>query len=74
MQDWLNNANKLNSEAKILDNEPEEIEEKNLYYVVCESDFNNMKIVTLLNEFFRENNRAIDELTRAVNQIRKEKE
>lgn len=68
------NQNSLNDVVEILEDNTEEIEETNLYYVTCESDFKNMNIVKLLNEFFEKNDLIVNELVRAVNQIRKEKE
>lgn len=59
---------------ELLEDNTEEIEETNLCYVTCESDFKNMNIVKLLNEFFEKNDLIVNELARAVNQIRKEKE
>lgn len=64
----------LNEIVEILEDNIEEIEETNLCYVTCESDFKNMNIVKLLNEFFEKNDLIVNELVRAVNQIRKEKE
>ena len=70
IDDWDN----LNEYVEILEDNTEEIEETNLCYVTCESDFKNMNIVKLLNEFFEKNDLIVNELARAVNQIRKEKE
>lgn len=69
-----NEADSLNELVEILEDNTEEIEETNLCYVTCESDFKNMNIVKLLNEFFEKNDLIVNELARAVNQIRKEKE
>lgn len=52
----------------------EDIKETNLHYVTCESHFKNMHIVKLLNEFFEENNLIVNELVRAVNKIRRNKQ
>lgn len=64
----------LDMNVEILEDNTEGIEETNLCYVTCESDFKNMNIVKLLNEFFEKNDLIVNELARAVNQIRKEKE
>lgn len=64
----------LNDTVEILEDNTEEIEETNLCYVTCESDFKNMNIVKLLNKFFEKNDLIVNELVRAVNKIRKEKE
>ena len=52
----------------------EEIKETNLRYLICESDFKNMNIVKLLNEFFEENNLIVNKLVRAVNKIGRNKQ
>ena len=57
----------------LLEDNTEEIEETNLCYVTCESDFKNMDIVKLLNEFFEKNDLIVNELVRAVNKIRRNK-
>ena len=52
--------------------EEKEIEEINLRYVVCKSDFVDLHIVDLLNNFFKENDNKINELVREVNKLKKE--
>lgn len=52
--------------------EEKEIEEINLRYVVCKSDFVDLHIVDLLNNFFKENDNKINELVREINRIKKE--
>lgn len=54
--------------------EEKEIEEINLRYVVCKSDFVDLHIVDLLNNFFKENDNKINELVREINRIKKEGE
>ena len=58
----------------LLEDNKEEIEETNLRYLICESDFKNMNIVKLLNEFFEENNLIVNKLVRAVNKIGRNKQ
>ena len=53
----------------LLEDNTEEIEETNLYYVTCENDFKNMNIVKILNEFFEKNNLIVNELVRAVKKL-----
>ena len=52
--------------------EEKEIEEINSRYVVCKSDFVDLHIVDLLNNFFKENDNKINELVREINGIKKE--
>lgn len=61
----------LNDEVEIIEEE-KEIEEINLRYVVCKSDFADLHIVDLLNNFFKENDNKINELVRELNKIMKE--
>lgn len=65
------NFYRLNDEIEIIEEE-KEIEEINLRYVVCKSDFADLHIVDLLNNFFKENDNKINELVRELNKIKKE--
>lgn len=57
---------------RILEDNTKEIEEVNLAYVVCQSDFEDGEIGKILNKFFRENDNKINEIIKVVNTIRKE--
>ena len=69
----------LNDEVEILEDEcknEEEIdiqgiEEKDISYVICDSDFEDGCITKLLNSFFKENQKYIDEILKAVKQLDK---
>lgn len=62
----------LNNEVEILEEE-KDIEETNLRYVVCKSDFADLHIVDLLNNFFKENDDKINELVREVRKLKESK-
>ena len=63
----------IGKKFEILEDNTEEIEELNTYYVVCESDFKNGNIVKILNEFFEKNYRQAEKLRKVVNELRKDK-
>ena len=65
----------LNHDFEILEDEEEidiqGIEEKDISYVICDSDFEEGCITKLLNRFFKENQKYIDEILKAVKQLDK---
>jgi len=65
----------LKHDFEILEDEEEidiqGIEEKDISYVICDSDFEDGCITKLLNRFFKENQKYIDEILKAAKQLDK---
>lgn len=51
--------------------EEKEIKKTNLRYVVCKSDFSDLRIVDILNNFFKANDVKINELIDEINKLKK---